>query len=60
MSVMSSIEDKMKLKPIIGRNFRKVEVKKDCKLREAIEYDKNKLIFKRGHAYYEFTHEKET
>ena len=54
---MPNLEDKMKLEWITDRSFEKLDVKKDCKLREAIDcYNKK---FKRGRAYYEFVHDKE-
>ena len=56
--IMPSIEVTLNLKSTIDRYFNKLEIKKDCRLREAVEYESK--IFKRGHAYYEFTHEKES
>ena len=52
-----SIEERLKLEKTTDRKFTKLPIKKDGKLREAIDnYNK---AFKRGHAYYEFTHKKE-
>ena len=42
---------------IIDRKFEKLDVRKNCTLRETIE-SSNKN-FKRGWAYYEFIHDKE-
>ena len=58
MNIISSNVAKLKLKPITDRSFKKVKIGKDCKLRDFIEYEMS-LKFKRGHAYYEFIHEKE-
>ena len=55
--IMPSIEATLNLKPIVDRSFNKLEIKKDCKLKEAVEYESK--LFKRGHAYYEFTHKME-
>ena len=55
---MPSIEVTLKLKEIEGRKFTKLKIVEDCTLRDAVEL-KLKLKFKRGHAYYEFFHEKE-
>ena len=57
MNIIPTIAERLKLKPIEGRNFRKEEIKKDCKLREIFENEAK--AFKRGHAYYEFIHERE-
>ena len=59
LNIIVPIEVKLKLEPLVGRNFVKIDIEKDCTLREAIEYHPKKLKFKRGHAYYEFFHEKE-
>lgn len=53
------IEVKLKLEPLVGRSFMKIDIEKDCTLWEAIEYHPKNLKFKRGHAYYEFVHGKE-
>ena len=46
------------LKPILrSRIFEKLEITQDCALRETIGIYSN--TFKRGRAYYEFTHERE-
>ena len=55
--VPSSIEKTLKLKTIEQRNFKKLEIKGNSKLRAVIVYDSK--VFKRGCTYYEFTHEKE-
>lgn len=55
-SIMPSVEVKLKLK-LTKRGFEKLDIKKNCTLREAIK-SSNKM-FKRGQAYYEFIHEKE-
>lgn len=55
LNIIHNYERELKLQPIKVRNFTKLEIEKDCKLREAIE-DHSKKVFKRGHAYYEFTH----
>ena len=48
---------KLKLEFITNRVFEKLDIKKNCTVREAIESSNKK--FKRGRAYYEFIHEKE-
>ena len=55
---MQSVEERLKLKPIQGRSFEKLDIPKSCKLREAIVDDHSKT-FKRGRVYYEFVHKKE-
>ena len=56
-SILPSLEVKLKLELITDRSFEKLDIKNNCKLREAIEYSNKK--FKRGRAYYEFIHDKE-
>lgn len=53
-----SIIHQLKLKPINhnDRKFRKHIVQSNCNLKYAIE-NQLKATFKRGHAYYEFTHD---
>ena len=57
LDILPSIKDRLKLEKITDRKFTKLEIEKDCKLREAIEY--HSKLFKQGHTYYEFTHKKE-
>ena len=54
---MPSIEVKLNLELITERSFDRLDIRNDCKLREAIEYSKKKFV--RGRAYYEFVHDKE-
>ena len=56
-SIMPSVEVKLKLELITNRKFDKLDIKKNCTLREAIESSNKK--FKRGRAYYEFIHKYE-
>ena len=56
-SIMPSVKEKLELKPITGRKFDEINVKKNGKLREAIESNNKK--FERGRAYYEFINKKE-
>ena len=48
--------DQLNLQPITGRTFKKHRIKKSSNLSDAIK-NQMKVTFKRGHAYYEFTHE---
>ena len=57
LSIIPSLEVKLKLELITNRSFEKLDIKTNCKLREAIEYGNKK--FERGRAYYEFIHDKE-
>lgn len=57
--ISPSVKERLKLQLIQGRKFKKIEIEKNCELREAIEYDPKKLKFMQGHAYYEFKHAKE-
>ena len=58
-SIIPTVEVKLKLKLITDRSFKKLDIEQnDSSLREAIEYTGSKK-FKRGHAYYEFIHDKE-
>ena len=56
-SIVPSLEVKLKLQLIKDRRVEKLDIKENCKLREAIEYRNKK--FKRGHTYYEFVHDQE-
>ena len=51
-----SIIDQLKLQPITGRTFKKHRIKKSSNLSDTLK-NQMKVPFKRGHAYYEFTHE---
>ena len=51
-----SIIDQINLELITDRKFRKHTVQSSCNLRDAIKFQL-KVPFKRGHAYYEFTHD---
>ena len=56
-NIMPSVEAKLKLELITNRKFDKLDVKENCKLREAIE--PSRMTFVRGRAYYEFINGKE-
>ena len=57
MQICSSIEAQLKLKLITRRKFYVLDVKENCKLREAVE--RSKKTFVRGRTYYEFINGKE-
>ena len=56
---MSTIKGRtVALYPVIKGRFEQYEVKKDCQLREFVEA--KELEFRRGSAFYKFTHEVES
>ena len=55
---LTSKEEQLHLYPVIKGRFEQYEVKKDFQLREFVEAEL-RLEFRRGSAFYEFTHEVE-